>query len=71
MRLTLTWDVLKRKIHTGLPANIVINFNMGCIETYGVMLFYDVVSQINFNMRCIETLFETPVQMRHTRLTLT
>ena len=55
LRLTLTWDVLKLRINLRFYAFRLINFNMVCIETYGVMLFYDVVSQINFNMRCIKS----------------
>lgn len=43
-RLTLTWDVLKLRINLRFYAFRLINFNMVCIETYGVMLFYDVVS---------------------------
>ena len=42
--LTLTWDVLKLRINLRFYAFRLINFNMVCIETYGVMLFYDVVS---------------------------
>ena len=32
-RLTLTWDVLKQSLFCHLLIAILINFNMGCIET--------------------------------------
>ena len=56
-RLTLTWDVLKRKNEESEQKLIQINFNMGCIETSSIQQRATQLKTINFNMGCIETQF--------------
>ena len=53
--LTLTWDVLKLHIRRENLCLVLINFNMGCIETQPVKFKICRTAGINFNMGCIET----------------
>ena len=53
--LTLTWDVLKLKFTRVNAFSILINFNMGCIETILEYQCRVITILINFNMGCIET----------------
>ena len=55
MRLTLTWDVLKQKEDIEFVKQMLINFNMGCIETLFSGISLNAIYKINFNMGCIET----------------
>ncbi len=50
---------------------IMINFNMGCIETFLDMMLFCVFHKINFNMGCIETRKQVHRHRRQSRLTLT
>ena len=59
-RLTLTWDVLKRFIFYRVFIVVLINFNMGCIETkiiciscnkaWRLTLTWDVLKLVIFNL---------------------
>ena len=50
---------------------IMINFNMGCIETFLDMMLFCVFHKINFNMGCIETRQNGGTTATKPRLTLT
>ena len=69
--LTLTWDVLKQTEHLPVAFDFLINFNMGCIETYHAVSGAIVPAEINFNMGCIETIVFHLLRFPHRRLTLT
>ena len=49
----------------------MINFNMGCIETFLDMMLFCVFHKINFNMGCIETRQNGGTTATKPRLTLT
>ena len=65
LRLTLTWDVLKRIKIRVLMHPLLINFNMGCIETLEDRFCINCIFRLTLTWDVLKPLFTLKKIVRH------